>query len=188
VGWRFMPTVDVQLTRLGVFDADRDRLHGEQHLVGIWEEGGATDPLRSVTLDEAVSNIPETSPQGALFHFGDVDPLLLKKDRVYRVGATLYAGLVTAGSGAGAVDFDLFAAMDDAAGNPPVYIDPSIIYLGAAYAITGPTNQLAFPSLTDAPFDYTLGANIDLSPVPVPAAGLLLASGLAGLAGIRRRR
>jgi hypothetical protein len=43
------------------------------------------------------------------------------------------------------------------------------------------------PTTTLAGYDYIIGANIDVTPTPIPAAAWLLGSGLLGLIGIRRR-
>lgn len=181
VGWSFSPTTDLYLTRLGVYDADRDRLHSEQHHVGIWSTGTGSSLLTSVSIDETLMNQPETSPNGVLFHFANVDsPLVLRAGQTYVVGATLYAGVVTAGTPG---DFDSFAAFNN--GESPIYFNPYLTYLGNAYAING-SNQLVMPSSTFIT-DYTIGANIDVTPTPIPAAAWLLGSGLLGLAGVRRR-
>lgn len=180
VGWSFTPTTDLYLTRLGVYDADRDRIHSEQHQVGIWSAADQS-LLTSVSINEATMNVPETSPNGALFHFVDTaSPLLLAAGQTYFVGATLYAGAVTGG---GTADFDSFAAFNN--GDSPVFINPYLTYLESGYAINA-TNNLVFPTSTFGT-DYLIGANIDVIPTPIPAAAWLFGSGLAGLAGIRQK-
>jgi len=182
VGWSFTPTTDLYLTRLGVYDADRDRLHSEQHQVGIWSTGTGSTLLASVSIDETLMNQPETSPNGVLFHFANVaSPVMLRAGQTYVVGATLYAGDVTAGTPG---DFDAFAAFNN--GESPIFFNPYLTYLGNAYAING-SNQLVLPSSTFIT-DYTIGANIDVTPTPIPAAAWLLGSGLLGLAGVRSRK
>jgi hypothetical protein len=180
VGWTFMPTTDLYLTRLGVYDADRDRVHSEQHLVGIWSADQSL--LTSVTINEATMNVPETSPNGAMFHFVNTSsPLLLSAGQTYFVGATMYAGAVTGG---GTSDFDSFAAFNNS--ETPVSINPNLIYLNSGYAINA-TNNLLFPASTFVT-DYTIGANIDVTPVPIPGAAWLLGSGLIGLVGLSRKK
>lgn len=180
VGWSFKPTVDLYLTRLGVYDADRDRLHSEQHQVGIWSAGMAS-PLTSVTINESTGNVPDTSPAGAKFHFvNTATPVVLTAGQTYFVGATMYAGLV---NGTSTTDYDSFAAFNK--GDSPVYLNPFIQYLGSAYALNG-TNSLTIPT-TSFITDYAVGANIDVTPTPIPAAAWLLGTGLLGLVGIRRR-
>jgi hypothetical protein len=185
VGWSFTPTVDLYLNRLGVYDADIDRMHTELHQVGIWN---ASDQslIESVNIGE-YSNTPEISPHGAYFHFADAGNILLKANQTYYVGATLFTGPPTVvGNSGNASDFDTFAWI----GGPvqtTVTENPYITYGGSAYAINTAGNQLVFPGLTTGPTDYTIGANIDVTPTPIPAAAWLLGSGLMGLVGIRRR-
>jgi hypothetical protein len=182
VGWSFKPTVDLYLTRLGVYDADRDRLHSEQHQVGIWSANNSTSPLASVIIDESAGNVPETSPQGAKFHFANTAaPVMLTAGQTYFVGATMYAGLLNGSSTT--TDFDSFASFNN--GDSPVFLNQYINYLGSAYAING-SNTLSMPT-TAFITDYAVGANIDVTPTPIPAAAWLLGSGLLGLVGIRRR-
>lgn len=181
VGWSFTPKSDLLLNRLGVFDADRDRIHSEHHYVGLWE---GTTLKASVTITETPANpTPEVSPNGALFHWQNLaQPLLLKQGQTYTVGATLYAGSV--GGGTSTSDFDAFAAFSR--GESPIFFDSHIEYLKNAYAFNG-TNGLVFPASTWNVYDYAIGANIDTSPVPLPGAVWLLGSGLAGLLAARKR-
>lgn len=182
VGWSFKPTVDLYLTRLGVYDADRDRLHSEQHQVGIWSAGSTmASLLTSVTINESTGNMPESSPAGAMFHFvNTATPVVLTAGQTYFVGATMYAGLV---NGTSTTDYDSFAAFNK--GDSPVYLNPYIQYLGSSYALNS-TNSLTIPT-TAFVTDFAVGANIDVTPTPIPAAAWLLGSGLLGLVGIRRR-
>lgn len=184
VGWSFTANRDLYLTRLGVYDADKDRIHSEQHQVGIWSQGSL---LASVAIDESRNNVPVASAPGmAQFHYGTLSSsLLLNAGQTYHVGATLYSGTVTAnGSITNPTDFDLFASINS---EVPVTINQNITYRGSAYA-TSATNQLTFPGSTDYPATYTVGANIDVTPTPLPAAAWLLGSGLMGLVGIRSRQ
>ena len=177
VGWSFTPKTDLYLTRLGVWDADKDKIHSELHYVGIWAAGNPSSPLASVSINEQTRNVPETSPNGAYFHFGNLTaPLRLSAGATYAVGATLYAGLANS-----TPDFDAFASIK---GDSPVFLNPNITYLGNAYAING-TNGLVFPGSTYTESEYTIGSNIDVTPVPIPGAVLLLGSGLAGIVGMR---
>jgi len=184
VGWSFIANTDLYLTRLGVYDADRDRIHSEQHQVGIWSAGSL---LASVSIDEARNNVPVASAPGmAQFHYGSLnDSLLLHAGQTYYVGATLYSGAVTtAGSLPNSTDFDMFASIVD---ETPVAVNQNITYLATAYA-TSSTNQLTLPGMTYAEARYTVGANIDVTPTPIPATAWLLGSGLLGMVGIRRRK
>jgi hypothetical protein len=184
VGWSFTANRDLYLNRLGVYDADKDRLHSEQHLVGIWSGGSL---LASMAIDESSGNVPSSSASGmAQFHYGTLNnSLLLHAGQTYFVGATLYSGIV---SNPGSVipnttDFDMFASINS---ETPVTINQNITYLNSAYAIST-INQLTIPGSTYSGATYTVGANIDVTPTPIPAAAWLLGSGLLGLVGIRRR-
>lgn len=183
VGWYFTPTVDIYVLRLGLFDADRDRRHSEDHQVAIWSAGNTT-PLVSVIVHEGPSSqhTPETSPHGALFHFESLGtPAILYQGRTYYIGATLYAGLI---NGSQTTDFDSFASFSN--GESPIFISPYIIYGGNAYGISA-SNTLAYPSSSLSGVDYTIGANMDITPVPLPAAAWLFGSGLTCLFFVKRR-
>ncbi len=187
VGWKFSPKTDLFLTKLGVYDADKDRMHSEQHQVGIWSSADSASPLASVIIDENKGNIPvASSPGNALFHFESLAaPIKLIAGMTYYVGATLYSGTVTQpGQIPNSTDFDSFASIN---GDVPVTINPYINYLGNAYA-TSSSNALVLPNLSYSEAAYTIGANIDVTPTPIPAAAWLLGSGLLGLVGMRRRQ
>lgn len=179
VGWKFTTTADLYLTSLGVYDSDSDKTHPESHYVGIWDSPNHL--LASVTISEAKKNIPETTPLGAMFHFADLQQqVLLTKGTTYYVAATLFAGN-------SATDFDQFASFDKTGPYATtVQLNPYITYLGNAYAVNS-TNNLLFPNLTSDISDYTIGADIKVTPTPVPAAALLFGSGMLGLLGIRRK-
>jgi hypothetical protein len=71
---------------------------------------------------------------------------------------------------------------------PPVKGDPSNQF---SYTTTiTPSNQLNYTTtITPASqFNYTTTITPVASPVPLPAAGLLLASGLIGVTGLRKRQ
>ncbi|NVN90132.1 MAG: VPLPA-CTERM sorting domain-containing protein [Desulfuromonadales bacterium] len=198
VGWSFRANTDLYLTRLGVYDSDKDRLHNEDHKVGIWSASSQSNPLATATLSELKGNQPTASAIGqALFHWSDnlTTPIILHKGETYYVGATTYSGApLSSGSMSNTSDFDYFAAFNDTDGLN-VSVNQNITYLGNAYAIGHDmTNSLIFPGsvwtdpATGQPVvQYTVGANIDVTPTPIPAAAYLLGSGLLGLAGIRRK-
>jgi hypothetical protein len=181
IGWSFKANRDLYLNRLGVYDADIDRRHAENHYVGIWNATNTTTALASVTIAESANYAPE-SIQGAFFHYKNLAaPLLLKAGETYHVGATLFSGTTTT-----AGTYDMFASI-----NPedkhPVTVNPDITYLSGVYGLTAAAGQLVFPGTVDTFATYTIGANIDVTPTPIPAAAWLLGSGLLGLIGIRRR-
>jgi len=183
VGWSFRANTDLYLTRLGVYDADKDRIHSEQHQVGIWSAGTL---LASVAIDESKNNVPVASGPGmAQFHYGNLaNSILLHANQTYYVGATLYSGAVTtAGILPNSTDFDVFASINK---EVPVTINQNITYLANAYSISA-NNALTLPGTIYDGALYTAGANIDVTPTPIPAAAWLLGSGLLGLVGIRRK-
>ncbi|HTZ17332.1 MAG TPA: VPLPA-CTERM sorting domain-containing protein, partial [Dissulfurispiraceae bacterium] len=185
VGWIFRPNVDLYLTRLGIFDGDVDRMHQELHQIGIWAANSPAAPLASVSISEYTNN-PKQSPLGSMFHFADVGNILLHAGQTYYVGATLYSGPATGSNNT--TDFDTFAAFDRSGRYSTTYnINSYIQYLGNAYGISTSSNQLVFPGLSTTLSDFTVGANIDVTPVPVPAAFYLFGSGFAALAGLRRK-
>jgi hypothetical protein len=180
IGWSFTANRDLYLNRLGVYDSDKERRHTEVHYVGIWNAANTTAPLASVTINEGLStNFTPESIQGAFFHFENLAaPLLLKAGETYHIGATLYGG-PTAG-------FDMFASLN--ANDLPVIVNSNITYLNGVNGVTNGAGQLVFPGTVDTYAKYTIGANMDVTPTPVPAAAWLLGSGLLGLVGIRRRK
>lgn len=184
IGWSFAPTRDIHLTRLGLWDGDVEKRHSESHFVGIWDS--SRNLLSSVTILEPAGALHDTvvGQHGAQFHMENLSsPLLLTKDSIYFVGATTFAQ--AKGS---YLDFDTVASFN--ASDAPLYqlaINSDIRFLHNAYG-TSSVNQLVFPSQIDTVSDYLFGANIDVTPTPVPAAAWLLGSGLLGLAGVRRRQ
>jgi len=173
VGWSFTPTTNLYLTALGLWDQDVEKRHSENHLVGIWDAN--QNLLGSVSIAEPAGSPHNTvtGAYGAQYHFANLNTaLLLTQGSVYYVGATLYAQ---------PGDYDAFASFDSGA-----YFNQYITFLGNAYQ-TSSTNQLVFPGQVDTYSNYLFGANIDVTPVPVPAAIWLFGSGLAGVFLAKRR-
>jgi len=181
IGWSFTANRGLYLTRLGVYDADIERRHIENHYVGIWNATNTTAALASVSIAESAKYSPE-SIQGAYFHYADLAaPVLLKQGETYHVGATLYGGTASTPG-----VYDMFASINP--GEHSVTVNPDITYLNGVYGLTAAAGQLVFPSTVDKFATYTVGANIDVTPTPIPAAAWLLGSGLLGLVGIRRKQ
>jgi hypothetical protein len=178
VGWSFSPTRDVYLTGLGLWDQDTERRHSENHLVGAWDANQTL--LGYVSIAEPVGSPHNTvtGSMGAQYHMAYLSaPILLRKNQVYYVGATLFAQMIGQST-----DFDAFASFNP--GEAPISFNRDITFLKNAYG-TSAVNQLVFPGLSTQP-TYLFGANIDVTPVPIPAAVWLLGSGLVGLVGVRR--
>lgn len=184
VGWSFSPTTDLYLTRMGLWDGDVEKRHSESHYVGIWDS--SRNLLSSVTILEpaGASHDMVVGQYGAQFHMENLSaPLILSKDATYYVASTTFAQ--AKGS---YLDFDTVASFTTV--DAPLYqlaINGNIRFLHNAYG-TSSVNQLVFPGQIDTVSDYLVGANIDVTPTPVPAAAWLLGSGLLGLVGIRRKK
>jgi hypothetical protein len=78
--------------------------------------------------------------------------------------------------------FAVFDAPSAAAHN--LQFNQYLTYGGAVYS----DNLLAMPGPDTLSAFGNFGANLDVTPTPIPAAAWLLGSGLMGLAGIRRRK
>lgn len=183
IGWSFTTDKDLYVTKLGLWDFERDLVPEHNHFVGIWDNTGALQT--SVTINEPAAPAHPNTP----FHFAEIPHYLLK------------AGSYTL---AAIVGNDLFTY------HAPTVVDPSsttvpfnnlqfknVTYLQDAFydlADGGTVNQVNFGSFsvtTGVTGTGTViggfGANMDAVPTPIPAAAWLLGSGLLGLVGLRRR-
>lgn len=183
IGWTFSTDRDLYVTKLGLWDFERDQVPEHNHFIGIWDNTGALKT--SVSIVEPAAPAHPATP----FHFATIPTYLLK------------AGTYTL---AAIVGSDVFTY------HTPTTLDPASItvpfnnlqfnnvtYLRDAFydmADGGTYAQVNFGtfSLTDGVNGGQtviggFGANMDAVPTPIPAAAWLLGTGLLGLVGMRRR-
>jgi hypothetical protein len=183
VGWSFTANSDLYATRLAVFDTDRDVAPEQSHFIGLWNSTGSL--LASATVNEN-----GVRPNGFSYHWADIASTTLKAGQKYYVGAVMGSDYYTA-----QVPNSIF-------GNDPtpftnLQVNTGISYNADAFYYLGTgenPNGITFGSASigsglNDPNTIIggFGANIDVTPTPIPAAAWLLGSGLLGLVGIRRR-
>ncbi len=190
-GWSFTANRDLYVTKLGLWDFEKDTTSETNHFVGLWDTSGKL--LTSVAFTEAAHKADPSNP----FHFYDLAASYkLDAGKTYVVGANMasdfYVQHVPTGSD----------ATSNTVAIPNLQFNSNISYLadknfdlttlasGQNYYNT----SLNFTSLTNGPGGvndpntvYSFGANFDATPTPIPAAAWLLGSGLLGLVGCRRR-
>jgi hypothetical protein len=164
LGWKFTVNESSSIHTLGVYDSGQDGL-ASQADVGLWLASGGT-PLAQTTIAAGTA-----APLDGYFRFASVTPVALTPGVEYIVGAYLADGLATS----------LFG------GNGTV--DPRVNIIDVRYSDFG-SAAFGLPDLTDPGTDGAafLGANFQLTPVPLPAAVWLFGSGLAGLGSLARVR
>lgn len=162
LGWRFSVTAPTSIEALGVYDSGQDGLAGSAQ-VGLWLASGGA-PIAQTTVP--------TGTDGTLdgyFRFASITPTTLNPGTEYIVGSYLSGELATALFGGNGI------------------VDPRVNVIDVRYSGSA---AFGFPGLTDPGTEGAafLGANFQLTPVPLPAAAWLFGSGLAGLiAGARVR-
>ncbi len=163
LGWKFSVTAPTAVEALGVYDSGQDGLAGPAQ-VALWLASGGT-PLVQTTVPAGTD-----AALDGYFRFVPVPSTALTPGTEYIVGAYLDGDLATA----------LFG------GNGTV--DPRVTVLDVRYSSFG--SGFGFPDQTDLGTDGAafLGGNFQLTAVPLPAAAWLFGSGLAGLAGLAKRR
>jgi hypothetical protein len=183
VGWSFTANSDLYATRLAVFDTDRDVVAEPSHFIGLWNSTGSL--LASATVNE-----DGVRPTGFAYHWANITSTTLKAGQKYYVGAVMGSDYYTA-----QVPESIFGQAPTPFAN--LQVNSGITYGSDAfyYLKDGESaNQLTFGSASignglNDPNTIIggFGANIDVTPTPIPAAAWLLGSGLLGLVGIRRR-
>lgn len=184
VGWSFTANTDLYATRLAVFDTDRDITPEQSHFIGLWNSNG--NLLVSATVTENGAK-----PTGFGYHWANINQTILKAGQTYIVGAVMGSDYYTS-----QVPNSIFGYGDPTPfGN--LSINPNITYQADAfYYLANGENPSGITfgsaSLTNGingadTIIGGFGANMDVTPTPIPAAVYLLGSGLLGLAGIRRR-
>lgn len=165
LGWKFTVNEPATVHALGVYDDSiQDGLVNSAQ-VGLWLAAGG-DPIAQTIIPTGTA-----APLDGHFRFAPITPTLLAPGTEYIVGSYLDGELAT-------TYFD---------GNGVV--DPRVTVIDRRYTSTEWTG-FGFPDITDANFQGTafLGANFQLTPVPLPAAAWLFGSGLVGLGSLARAR
>jgi hypothetical protein len=167
-GWSFTANRDLYVTALGIYDHEADRKFEGSHIISLWKSDGSL--LASVSFTEP------TYPHS--------EELVNGKYHMINVGATLQAGqtyVVAATMGTS----DAFAFFDGAsAASHNLQFNSNLTYGRAVYSDT----LTGMPDFDTQSEFGNFGANIDVTPTPIPAAAWLLGSGLLGLVGVGRRK
>ena len=168
VGWSFTATQDLYVTSLGVYDHDADRNIEGAHAVGLWKADGTL--ITSVSVTEPGVAHSQLLVNGK-YHMVNASASL-QAGQTYVVAATVGIS-------------DAFAFFDSAsAASYNLQFNPNLSYGNAVFS----TNTIGMPGIdTLSPYG-NFGANIDVTPTPIPAAAWLLGSGLLGLVRIRRKQ
>jgi hypothetical protein len=163
LGWKFSVTGSTSVEALGVYDSGQDGLTGPAQ-VGLWLASGGA-PLVQTTVPAGTS-----ATLNGYFRFAPVTATGLTPGVEYIVGAHLDGDLATSLFGGNGL------------------VDPRVTVIDSRYSTPG--SGFGFPEWTDPGVEGSafLGANFQLTPVPLPTAAWLFASGMAGLAAWRRRR
>lgn len=169
VGWSFTATRDLFVTSLGVYDHDADRNIEGAHAVGLWKADG--------TLITTVSVREPGGPHSALLTNG--------KYHMVNASASLQAGQTYVVATTVGIS-DAFAYFDSAATatSHNLQFNPNLTYGNAVYSDI----LIGMPGIDTLSKYGNFGANLDVTPTPIPAAAWLLGSGLLGLVGIRRKQ
>ncbi|TKB79235.1 MAG: VPLPA-CTERM sorting domain-containing protein [Nitrospira sp.] len=163
LGWKFSVTAPTSVEALGVYDAGQDGLAGPAQ-VGLWLASGGA-PLVQTTVAAGTD-----AALDGYFRFVPVTSTALTPGIEYIVGAYLDSDATSLFGGNGVVD-------------------PRVTVVDARYSAFG-NATFEFPGLTDPGTEggAFLGGNVQLNPVPLPAAAWLFGSGLAGIAAFGRRK
>ena len=166
LGWRFTVTTPTTVDALGVYDSVQDGLAGPAQ-VGLWLASGGA-PLAQTTVAAGTG-----AALDGFFRFAPVTSTALTPGVDYIIGAYLDGDLATSLFGDNGI------------------VDPRVTVIDVRYSSIG--SGFGFPDQTDPGTEGAafLGANFQLTPVPLPAAAWLFGSGVASLgvlARIRRNR
>lgn len=182
IGWTFTANTDLSVTRLGLWDWEKDQKPEQYHYVGIWDNSG--NLLKSVSVYEPSTPAHPDNP----FHMADITPYTLHGGQTYTVAAIL---------GGDYYAYHTPTTLDSESTTVPFnnLVFNNVTYVADAFAETDGVN---FNNITIGSFSVPggdpeltviggFGANFDAVPTPIPAAAYLLGSGLISLVGIRRR-
>jgi len=184
VGFSFMPTSNLLVSQLGIFDDGLDGLTSSPtggFLIGIFEEDG-TYVVSSEITDMA-------NPSGSPFLYAPVE----SSSDVILHANTLYHILANCGSdyyGFDTTDYDYFspASVIGFSASAQYYLFPEDIFfpdLRGNLVLDDRFDRFnTDPTVSDGLF----GPNFKYTAIPIPNAIWLLGSGLIGLVGLKRRR
>ena len=183
IGWTFSTDRDLYVSKLGLWDFERDQVPEHNHFVGIWDATGALKT--SVSIIEPAAPAHPTTP----FHFATIPTYLLKAG-TYTLAAIVGSDVFAYHTPTTVDEYSTTLPFTNLQFNNVTYLRDAFYDMadGGTYA------QVNFGSfsLTDGVNGSQtviggFGANMDAVPTPIPAAAYLLGSGLLGLVGIRRR-
>lgn len=159
LGWKFAVHEPVFAHALGVYDSGQDGLADSAH-VGLWPATGGAPLARAVIPAGTDATLD------GYFRFVPISPLPLTPGTEYVVGSYLPGELATSLGG------------DNGA------VDPLMTVIEARYSPEW--TDFAFPGLTDPDSAGValLGANLRITPVPLPAGLWLFGGGIAWLIGL----
>lgn len=164
LGWKFTVHESVFAHALGVYDSGQDGL-ADSTQVGLWLATGG-EPLATAIIPAGTDALLD-----GFFRFVPISPIVLTPGTEYIVGSSSPGELATSFWGDNGV------------------VDPWVTVIEARYS--SEWSGFAFPELTDSNSagGALLGANLRITPVPLPAGLWLFGGGLTGLAAwVRRKR
>lgn len=162
LGWKFAVHEPVFAHSLGVYDSGQDGLADSAH-VGLWTAAGG-DPLATAIIPAGTD-----ATLDGFFRFIPISPVVLTPGVEYIIGSSSPGELATSFFGDNGT------------------VDPRVTVIEGRYS--SEWTGFAFPELTDSNSagGALLGANLRITPVPLPAGLWLFGGGLVGLAAWTRR-
>lgn len=163
LGWKFTVHEPVFAHSLGVYDSGQDGL-ADSAQVGLWPAIGG-EPLATAIIPAGTDALLD-----GFFRFVPISPVVLTPGIEYVIGASSPGEPATSFFGDNGV------------------VDPWVTVIEARYSPEW--IGFAFPELTDPDSAGValLGANLHITPVPLPAGLWLFGGGLISLAAWARRK
>ncbi|MCP9465721.1 MAG: VPLPA-CTERM sorting domain-containing protein [Nitrospira sp.] len=163
LGWKFAVHEPVFAHSLGVYDSGQDGL-ADSAQVGLWLATGG-EPLVTAIIPAGTD-----AALDGFFRFVSVSPVVLTPGIEYVLGSSSPGELATSFFGGNGV------------------VDHRVTVIEARYS--SEWTGFAFPELTDSTSagGALLGANLQITPVPLPAGLWLFGGGLTGLTAWARRK
>jgi hypothetical protein len=172
LGWEFVPTSNLMVTELGLFNgllgsgAGNPNGFEQSHVIAIWDIAGHL--LTSASLAAGTS-----APLVGNFRFVNAPPALLSAGHHYVVGA-YYPAPVS----------DAFT--ERFLGDSSVQIDSNVSFISLRLA--GSPGGITFPTFSHPQYLGEFGPNFMFTVVPEPTMFSLAGFGAAALVVFRRRR